>query len=47
MELAYRLKTAVFWGAAACTLIVMNRRLKNACSLHHEADECPDDGNSK
>jgi hypothetical protein len=41
------LKMAVFWVVAPCRPVEVYRRFKGACCLHHQGDECPDDGGRK
>jgi hypothetical protein len=35
----------VFWDVLPCKIIV-DRRFRGTCCLHHQGDECPDDGGS-
>jgi hypothetical protein len=44
---AVRMKMAVFWVVAPCSLVDVYRRFRGNCCLHHQGDESPYDGGSK
>jgi hypothetical protein len=42
-----RLKMAVFWDVAPCSLVEIDSRFRDALCLHHQGRHRPDDGGSK
>jgi hypothetical protein len=45
LEFIHRLKMAVFWVVAPCSLVEVYQRFRGPCCLHHQGDR-PDDGGS-
>jgi hypothetical protein len=41
---AASMKMAVFWVVTLCSLVEVYRHFRGAYCLHHQSDECPDDG---
>jgi hypothetical protein len=41
---AASMKFRVLWDVVPCSLIVVDRRFRGVYCLHHQGDECPDDG---
>jgi hypothetical protein len=41
------MKMAVFWVVALCSLVEVYQRFRGPCCLHHQGDDCFDDGGSK
>jgi hypothetical protein len=44
---AASMKMTVFWDVAPCSLVDVYRRFRGTYCLHHQGDECTDDGGSK
>jgi hypothetical protein len=40
------MKIRAFWDVAPCSLVGVERRFRGAYCLHHQGDECPNDGGS-